>query len=224
MEVRMVSTTSSRAAMEDGGGGGAGADDPGTMMNGPADIDGLEAAALPAGSDSDGSRGAAPGGAADACPDGGELTAAAITRCAGAVRQAPAAFDLPCTPPLPPLGAAPAGGLRQDARLAAAAQVHADALAAAGGAPSTTGVGGSTPMARITGAGFPDKKVAEASASGKRSAKEVVFGWVCAPEQRDSIMGCALDSVGAGVARSKDGTPYVVLDTGCSGDAGACTC
>lgn len=201
-----VSRTSSRSDL----GGGAAGDKP--KMNGPADVDALEAS-LPAvdpalSSDNSTQIGQPPsarslaarpvhrnGGGEGPCA-GGEASAEALLRCVNAARQdiSASGLALPCALPA---GAPALRALRTDARLDEAAAQQANYLAGSGTVATLAGAGGSSPLTRVTAAGFPPGHIGEAVSSGEGSAAAAVAQFVCAAAQREQIMvwGVALSSL-----------------------------
>lgn len=175
-------------------------------MNGPADIDGIEASldGAPSGGGSRGSsswsggsnsdqqgKGASNQGNSSSNSDvcsGGEVTAAALLCCANAVRQAPSSFKFSCS--LSGLQAAPA--LHEDSRLNAVAKKQADFMATSGGPLSGKGANGSSIDQRMAAEGFANsKKMAEAVASSAQGVSDVMSMWMCAQDQKDNLMVCA---------------------------------
>ncbi|GBF98096.1 hypothetical protein Rsub_10842 [Raphidocelis subcapitata] len=213
-------------------------------MNSPADVDALEASlaagpAAPAAPDNStqpgrplsarglaastvaGGIGGGSGPGNGPC-QGGEASAEALLRCANLVRQDPHAsgLALPCLQ-----GNGAQRALRMDARLAAAAQQHADWLAGSGAPAATTaGAGGSSPLTRATAKGFPAGRVGEAVSFGQASAAAAVVQFACGAAEREQITACGVDAAGAGTATGSDGIRFFVLDVGCSGGIGGCKC
>ncbi|MFD3704515.1 CAP domain-containing protein [Nocardia sp. NPDC058658] len=91
------------------------------------------------------------------------------------------------------------GALREDARLGAAAQEHADDMAARGyfGHSSPEGLAAAD---RVAAAGYsPARLVAENLVSGPRTAQDVMAAWMGSDAHRANIVNCALVDTGIGV-------------------------
>lgn len=84
-----------------------------------------------------------------------------------------------------------------DGRLAAAAQDHADDMAAHDYF-SHTSLDGTTFAERARAAGYPQPG-GENIARGQRSAEEVVSAWMDSPGHRANILNCAFRAVGVGL-------------------------
>ena len=94
-------------------------------------------------------------------------------------------------PPAPPLSLAPA--------LARAARAHSQDMARHGFF-SHGGRDGSTPGERVTRAGYRWKLVGENIASGIRTPREVVAGWLASPHHCANIMTAGFRQMGVGFA------------------------
>ncbi|MDY7088815.1 MAG: CAP domain-containing protein [Actinomycetota bacterium] len=97
-------------------------------------------------------------------------------------------------------------------QLTTAARDHS-AWMARTGTFSHTGEGGSTFVARARAAGYAQPS-AENIAMGYRSAAQVVDGWMNSSGHRANILNCRSTTVGVGVVRTSDGTPYYTQDFG----------
>ncbi|MEV6347268.1 CAP domain-containing protein [Actinoplanes sp. NPDC051851] len=102
--------------------------------------------------------------------------------------------------------------LKVNAALTTAARGHS-AWMAQTGTFSHTGKGGSNFVAREKAAGYRSPS-AENIAWGYRSANEVVTGWMNSPGHRRNILNCQSKTVGVGVVRAENGTPYYTQDFG----------
>ncbi len=98
------------------------------------------------------------------------------------------------------------GPLIADARLAAAAQRHAEDLAA-GDTLDHAGSDGSTPAARVSEAGYGWTFVSENVAAGYATAEAVVQAWFLSPSHRANMMSPSPVHVGIGYA-FRDSTTY----------------
>ena len=96
--------------------------------------------------------------------------------------------------------------VRVSGRLTTAARAHSIDMAKYGYF-SHTGRDGSTFVTRAQKAGYANP-VGENIAWGYRTADETVTGWLNSPGHRANILNCAATTVGVGVARRGDGTPY----------------
>lgn len=107
--------------------------------------------------------------------------------------------------------------LEWNAALGAAAQRHADDMAA-NNYFSHTSRNGTSFAARIRSAGYRYRLVAENIAAGQQSPEEVVASWMSSPSHRANILNCRLRHIGIGFganAGSAYGT-YWVQDFGLS--------
>ncbi len=91
--------------------------------------------------------------------------------------------------------------LAVDVRLAAAAQDHADYMAA-NNAMSHTGEGGSSPADRAAAAGFPMVMLGENVAAGQDSPAAVVIAWMNSPGHRANILHESFRLIGAGYGQN----------------------
>lgn len=93
-----------------------------------------------------------------------------------------------------------------NAQLTAAAVGHSTWMAQTG-TFSHTGSAGSSFVVRAQAAGFA-RPAGENIAWGYRSATEVLSAWMKSPGHRANIMNCKSRTVGVGVVRTANGTPY----------------
>lgn len=85
--------------------------------------------------------------------------------------------------------------------LNSAAQAHADWMVRGG--MGHTGAGGSSPQARIVGAGFPfgpGAMTGENVAAGQKSVAEVMAGWMNSSPHRANILASGFQDIGVGYA------------------------
>ncbi|HEX8202724.1 MAG TPA: CAP domain-containing protein, partial [Isosphaeraceae bacterium] len=96
--------------------------------------------------------------------------------------------------------------LALDAKLSAAARIHARDMAEHG-KMAHEGSDGSKPAERIKRQGYHYRRVGENVAYGQPTAARVMQGWMNSPHHRDNILG---DFAEMGAARVEDaqGTPY----------------
>lgn len=147
----------------------------------------------------------------EACSDT-ETTTEAVERCVNAVRQNPAKYAelLPCSIP----SYTPRAPLATSSHLSVAAAAHAFDMASTQ-TVTHAGSDGSTMGKRIwERAGFVGSPIAENVAGGQRSAKDVVFAWMCSTGHRKNIMSCEHDSMGTGLTRN--GRVYWAQTFGCT--------
>jgi uncharacterized protein YkwD len=93
--------------------------------------------------------------------------------------------------------AAGCGNLTWDAALGAAAQRHADDMAA-NNYFSHTSRNGASFATRIRRAGYRYRLAAENIAAGQQSPEEVVASWMSSPAHRANILNCRLRHIGIG--------------------------
>ncbi|MFE1591842.1 CAP domain-containing protein [Nocardia sp. NPDC058705] len=101
------------------------------------------------------------------------------------------------------------GALWEDPRLAAAAQGHADDMAARGyfGYSSPEGL---TTADRVAAVGYvPSQVVAENLAGGQQTAQDVVAGWMGDAVHRANMVNCQLVDTGIGVGFGAQGPQWV---------------
>jgi uncharacterized protein YkwD len=105
--------------------------------------------------------------------------------------------------------------LAHNAALTAAAQNHADWMAARGtlshdeaGAPFT---------ARLAAAGYRWGAAGENIAEGRTSAADTFGDWMASPGHRANVLNPAYRDCGLGVAYSRGGVPYWCVDFGAPG-------
>jgi uncharacterized protein YkwD len=98
--------------------------------------------------------------------------------------------------------AASLSALSWDGRLAAAAQRHAEDMAARG-VLSHTGSDGSTLADRARRTGYGYRRVAENVAVGQESPQEVVSGWMDSPGHRRNILRPDIEELGFGYAEGR---------------------
>jgi len=108
--------------------------------------------------------------------------------------------------------------LVRDIRLDAAAQKHAEDMAATGVLSHTTPAGASNypegwdPGLRISSEGYSWQRYSENIASGQRSAQEVVTAWLSSSPHCANIMNPNLKNIGLGYAADNSGLLYWVQD------------
>lgn len=102
--------------------------------------------------------------------------------------------------------------LRLDPRLCAAAQRHAEAMAARG-VLSHTGLGDLSLWERIARSGYHYSEAAEAAAEGQPTAAAVVAAWMEDPPHRANVLGDYAD-LGGGMACGSNGVLYWCCDYG----------
>lgn len=147
----------------------------------------------------------------EACSDT-EVSTEAVERCINAVRQNPSKYAklLPCDIPV----YTPRAPLATSSHLSLAAAAHASDMASIKSV-THTGSDGSTMGHRIWDrAGFVGSPIAENVAGGQKSARAVVFGWMCSEGHRKNIMSCKHDSMGTGLTRN--GWVYWAQTFGCT--------
>jgi uncharacterized protein YkwD len=112
--------------------------------------------------------------------------------------------------------------LQVDLRLAAAAQDHADWMAA-NGVMSHTGEDGSSPADRAAAAGFPYQTLGENVAAGYSSPEAVVQGWMNSSGHRANILreSFTLAAVGYAYSSGSGWGHYWVNMFGSASDGGA---
>ncbi|MFD3506774.1 CAP domain-containing protein [Nocardia sp. NPDC058666] len=99
--------------------------------------------------------------------------------------------------------------LQEDSRLAAAAQAHADDMAARGYF-SHSSPEGLAAADRVAAAGYaPAQIVAENLAGGQQTAQDVVATWMGSVEHRANIVNCQLVDTGVGVGFGAQGPQWV---------------
>ncbi|MFC6012888.1 CAP domain-containing protein [Nocardia lasii] len=98
--------------------------------------------------------------------------------------------------------------LLEDSRLAAAAQAHADDMAARGyfGHSSPEGAGTAD---RVAAAGYVPAQVAENLAAGQSAGADVVASWLGSEGHRATIVNCQLVDTGIGVGFGAQGPQWV---------------
>lgn len=141
-----------------------------------------------------------------------ETSIEAVERCINAVRQNPAAYYslLPCKIP----EYSPRPPLKVDPALTTSAGKHAIDMAVSKSV-THTGSDGSSMGDRIwKRAKFNGSPIAENVAGGQRSARQVVFGWMCSSGHRKNIMSCSYDSMGTGI--QQNGWIYWAQNFGCT--------
>ncbi|WP_282692374.1 CAP domain-containing protein [Streptomyces sp. CC208A] len=107
------------------------------------------------------------------------------------------------------------GPLRTEARLARAAQAHADDMAARDyyAHDNPEGRDGGD---RISAAGYSWRAWGENIHRGPKTPERAMQGWMASPAHRANILNCAFHDIGAGVALTADG-PWWVQDFGTKG-------
>ncbi|MEW5988265.1 MAG: VWA domain-containing protein, partial [Chloroflexota bacterium] len=90
--------------------------------------------------------------------------------------------------------------------LTAAAQLHAEAMAANDFFAHDNPLDGSTPGTRITAAGYAWQAVSENLGAGYDSAEEAVEGWLNSPEHRDNLLSADYQETGVGYFFQADDT------------------
>jgi uncharacterized protein YkwD len=96
--------------------------------------------------------------------------------------------------------------LRTEAKLTTAARAHSADMVAKNYF-SHTGQDGSTFLVRAKRAGYTTAS-AENIAWGYRTPEAVVTAWMKSPGHKANILNCRSKSVGVGLAKKADGTPY----------------
>ncbi len=98
------------------------------------------------------------------------------------------------------------GPLALDARLSAAAQGHADAMARQDFF-AHTGKNGSKFFQRIKAQGYSYHAASENIAAGQKSASAVVKSWMASRTHRHNILNCRMTETGIGMAYQPDDKP-----------------
>jgi uncharacterized protein YkwD len=98
------------------------------------------------------------------------------------------------------------GPLRMNAKLAAAAKVHARAMAEQNFF-SHAGTDGSRLTSRIARQGYSYRSAAENIAAGQESARKVVTSWLKSAGHRRNILDCGMSETGIAVVYQADDRP-----------------
>lgn len=102
-------------------------------------------------------------------------------------------------------------GLTVHARLAQAAQLHADQLVAAGRLDHVlSGATYPRPEDRLAAAGYAWQAWGENLASGQRTAQQAVDAWMASAGHRDNILNDRFTEIGVAVAADDGGRLYYV--------------
>ena len=104
------------------------------------------------------------------------------------------------------------GSVHVDARLTAAARVQSTYMARTGSF-SHVGAGGSTFVARVKAAHYP-QPAGENIAYGFRTGVDVVKAWMNSPEHRANILNCKAKTLGVGAVYSASGGLYYTQEFG----------